>query len=83
ILKFVDPASGKTNIPLLQLERLKRAMNGAMKVAKREGDDEFVRSILSAKNALMDKLERSAPLTPQGEYVYRLANQKFAEPKQL
>jgi hypothetical protein len=83
ILKFVDPASGKTNIPLLQLERLKRAMNGAMKVAKREGDDEFVRSILSAKNALMDKLERSAPLTPQGDSVYRLANQKFAEPKQL
>ena len=83
ILKFVNPASGKTEIPLLQLERLKRAMNGAMKVAKREGDDEFVRSILSAKNALMDKLERSAPLTPQGESVYRLANQKFAEPKQL
>lgn len=83
ILKFVNPASGKTEIPLLQLERLKRAMNGAMKVAKREGDDEFVRSILSAKNALMNKLERSAPMTPQGESVYRLANQKFAEPKQL
>jgi hypothetical protein len=83
ILKFVNPASGKTEIPLLQLERLKRAMNGAMKVAKREGDDEFGRSILSAKNALMDKLERSAPLTPQGESVYRLANSKFAEPKQL
>ena len=83
ILKFVNPASGKTEIPLLQLERLKRAMNGAMKVAKREGDDELVRSILSAKTALMNKLERSAPLTPQGESVYRLANQKFAEPKQL
>lgn len=83
ILKFVNPASGKTEIPLLQLERLKRAMNGAMKVAKREGDDEFVRSILSAKNALMNKLERSAPTTPQGESVYRLANNKFAEPKQL
>lgn len=83
ILRFVNPASGKTEIPLLQLERLKRAMNGAIKVAKREGDDEFVKSILSAKNALMNKLERSAPLTPQGESVYRLANQKFAEPKQL
>ena len=31
----------------------------------------------------MDKLERSAPVTADGQSVYRLANQKFADPKQL
>jgi len=83
ILRYVKPESGKTQIPLMQLERLKRAMNGAIGTAKAGGDAEFARSILTAKNALMSKLEQVSPTTPQGESVYRLANQKFAEPKQL
>lgn len=83
ILRYVKPESGQTQIPLMQLERLKRAMNGAIGTAKAGGDSEFARSILTAKNALMSKLEQVSPKTPQGESVYRLANQKFAEPKQL
>ena len=31
----------------------------------------------------MAKLEQSSPTTPQGESIYRLANQKFAEPTRL
>jgi hypothetical protein len=83
ILRYVKPESGQTQIPLMQLERLKRAMNGAIGTAKAGGDSEFARSILTAKNALMSKLEQVSPTTQQGESVYRLANQKFAEPKQL
>lgn len=83
ILRYVKPESGQTQIPLMQLERLKRAMNGAIGTAKAGGDSEFARSILTAKNALMSKLEQVSPTTPQGDSVYRLANQKFAEPKQL
>lgn len=83
ILRYVKPESGQTQIPLMQLERLKRAMNGAIGTAKAGGDSEFARSILTAKNALMSKLEQVSPTTPQGDSIYRLANQKFAEPKQL
>lgn len=83
IVRYVNPESGATQIPLMQLERLKRAMNGAIGTAKASGDAEFARSLLAAKNALTQKLESVSPVTPQGESVYRLANQKFAEPKQL
>lgn len=83
ILRYVRPDSGKTEIPFMQLERLKRAMNGAIGKAINGGDPEFAKSIITARNALMDKLESVSPVTPQGESVYRLANQKFAEPKQL
>jgi len=83
IVKYIKDGSGNAEIPLMQLERLKRAMNGAIGNAKASGDAEFARSILTAKNALMDKLERSSPVTQDGQSIYRLANQKFAEPKQL
>lgn len=83
IVRYVSPESGATQIPLMQLERLKRAMNGAIGTAKASGDAEFARSLLAAKNALTQKLESVSPVTHQGESVYRLANQKFAEPKQL
>lgn len=83
ILAFVNPASGKTEIPIMQLERIKRSMNSALGKLKTEGDKELSRSIGIAKSALLDKLERSSPKTASGESVHGLANKLFAEPKQL
>ena len=83
IRKMVDINSGATEIPLMRLELLKRAMSDAEGELIRAGKGFKPKVIGDLRRDLMAKLEQSSPTTPQGESIYRLANQKFAEPTRL
>jgi len=83
IRKMVDINSGATEIPLMRLELLKRAMSDAEGELIRAGKGYKPKVIGDLRRDLMAKLEQSSPTTPQGESIYRLANQKFAEPTRL
>jgi hypothetical protein len=83
IRKMVDVNSGATEIPLMRLELLKRAMSDAEGELIRAGKGFKPKVIGDLRRDLMAKLEQSSPTTPQGESIYRLANQKFAEPTRL
>ncbi|WP_297922700.1 hypothetical protein [uncultured Agitococcus sp.] len=83
IRQLVKPNSGATEVPLMRLELLKRAMNDAEETLKRSGGNYKALEVGNLRRDLMAKLESASPVTPQGESIYRLANQKFAEPKQL
>jgi hypothetical protein len=83
IRKMVDIDSGATEIPLMRLELLKRAMSDAEGELIRAGKGFKPKVIGDLRRDLMAKLEQSSPTTPQGESIYRLANQKFAEPTRL
>jgi len=83
IRKMVDVNSGATEIPLMRLELLKRAMSDAEGELIRAGKGYKPKVIGDLRRDLMAKLEQSSPTTPQGESIYRLANQKFAEPTRL
>ncbi len=83
IRKMVDINSGATEIPLMRLELLKRAMSDAEGELIRAGKGFKPKVIGDLRRDLMAKLESASPTTPQGESIYRLANQKFAEPTRL
>jgi hypothetical protein len=83
IRKMVAINSGATEIPLMRLELLKRAMSDAEGELIRAGKGYKPKVIGDLRRDLMAKLEQSSPTTPQGESIYRLANQKFAEPTRL
>jgi hypothetical protein len=80
---MVKATSGAREIPLMRLELLKRAMSDAEGELIRAGKGFKPKVIGDLRRDLMAKLEQSSPTTPQGESIYRLANQKFAEPTRL
>ena len=83
IRKMVDVNSGASEIPLMRLELLKRAMSDAEGELVRAGKGYKPKVIGDLRRDLMAKLEQASPTTPQGESVYRLANSKFGEPTRL
>lgn len=83
IRKMVKADSGATEIPLMRLELLKRAMSDAEGELVRAGKGYKPKVIGDLRRDLMAKLEQSSPTTPEGESVYRLANSKFGEPTRL
>lgn len=83
IRKMVDVNSGASEIPLMRLELLKRAMSDAEGELVRVGKGYKPKVIGDLRRDLMAKLEQASPTTPQGESVYRLANSKFGEPTRL
>ena len=80
---MVKATSGAREIPLMRLELLKRAMSDAEGELIRAGKGYKPKVIGDLRRDLMAKLESASPTTPQGESIYRLANQKFAEPTRL
>jgi hypothetical protein len=83
IRRMVDVNSGASEIPLMRLELLKRAMSDAEGELVRAGKGYKPKVIGDLRRDLMAKLEQASPTTPQGESVYRLANSKFGEPTRL
>lgn len=83
IRKMVAKNSGATEIPLMRLELLKRAMSDAEGELVRAGKGYKPKVIGDLRRDLMAKLESASPTTPQGESIYRLANSKYGEPTRL